>query len=443
MLALACTWLPALQLLVQVGAITAAASLATAAAAGHGRALGATEDTAAAGGDVVWRSSSCAGRGTAAADSCSAFAMQRSGTYTFTPAPGAPGLAGSVAASSCGGALAFNATTGDDEAGPLGAWQQLAVGAHCVVRYYPRADAFVFSRLQRRVALPWPRLQFTAATDSDWGALSWGAGAAMVKGNAAPSLRAWAAGNPAATANATLHGTPGGFGGPVLLWHKTNATGHGAAAAQAPGAAVAIAPLDHWDSNALLLSKASATYRDGCDEEEGPSDDCWLAAGVAALPIVPAEGVRMSTVLLGRPGLQRATRALGAVLRNVHNTTRIRDANVETLSYWSDNAAGYSFWSVPNNDIDIWGPIGALFLKLHEEYMKAGIAFGSWESDNTMGRIPAIDANGTSHGGWCFSDWTAWNRTLYPTGGSVRGDGWPAKMRALQNSAIQQPMSFV
>ena len=67
----------------------------------------------------------------------------------------------------------------------------------------------------------------------------------------------------------------------------------------------------------------------------------------------------MSTVLLGRPGLQRATRALGAVLRNVHNTTRIRDANVETLSYWSDNAAGYSFWSVPGNDIDIWGTFHA------------------------------------------------------------------------------------
>ena len=84
-----------------------------------------------------------------------------------------------------------------------------------------------------------------------------------------------------------------------------------------------------------------------------------IDAGVVALPIVPSDGVEMSTVLLGRPGLQRATRALGAVLRNVHNTTRIRDANVETLSYWSDNAAGYSFWSVPGNDIDIWGTFHA------------------------------------------------------------------------------------
>ena len=48
------------------------------------------------------------------------------------------------------------------------------------------------------------------------------------------------------------------------------------------------------------------------------------------------------------------------------------------------------------------GPIGALYLKLHEEYMKAGIAFGSWESDNTMGRIPSIDRSGKTHGGWCF-----------------------------------------
>ena len=84
---------------------------------------------------IVWRSS-CE-RSAAAAGSCSTFVMQHSGAYTFTPASGsvtsagAATLAGSIAAGSCGGPLAFNATTGD-EAGPLGEWQQLAIGAHCV-----------------------------------------------------------------------------------------------------------------------------------------------------------------------------------------------------------------------------------------------------------------------------------------------------------------------
>ena len=137
----------------------------------------------------------------------------------------------------------------------------------------------------------------------------------MVTGEPAPSLRTWAAEHPPGTENGTLNGNPGGFGGPVLLWSKSNAS------ALLPEPVIAMAALDHWDSNQLLMSRASATYRDGCDEE-GRSDDCWLAAGVASLSIVPASGVQMSTVLLGRPGLQRAARALGSVLRNVHNSTR-------------------------------------------------------------------------------------------------------------------------
>ena len=99
--------------------------------------------------------------------------------------------------------------------------------------------------------------------------------------------------------------------------------------------------------------------------------------------------------------------------------------------------------SVPGNILGIWGPIGALYMKLHEEYMKKGIGFGSWESDNTFERIPSIGSDGKTHGGWCFSDWTKWNSTLYPTGGLVSGEGWPAKMRALQNREIEQPMQFV
>ena len=127
-----------------------------------------------------------------------------------------------------------------------------------------------------------------------------------------------------------------------------------------------------------------------------------------------------------------------------HNTTRLRDQHVTTLSYWSDNAAGYSWWSMPGNNIDGYGPIGELFLRLHKEYLREGIMFGSWESDNTFGRINAINAQGKTAGGWCFEDWTTWNETLYPGGGSVAAGsgGWPAKMRALQNHTIQAPMGF-
>jgi hypothetical protein len=350
--------------------------------------------------DVVWRNACLRG-----SSACSSFEMDASGGYRLIAAPGAPALTGSIGPAH---GVSFNATDDADDNSPLGGYQQLAVhlqpgqsseGNTLTVQYYPQADAFIFSRLQKRVLLPWPRFQFSRQVDSSWGAMSWTSGGAMVTGEAAPSLRTWAASHPPGTENATLHGRPGGFGGPVLLWHKSNATTKGAAPLPEP--VVAMAALDHWDSNQLLVSKASGTYRDRCDEE-GQSDDCWLAAGVAALSIVPTSGVQMSTLLLGRPGLQRAARALGSILRNKHNSTRLRDANVETLSYWSDNAAGYSFWSVGGNDIDIWGPIGPLFLKLHEEYMKAGIAFGSWESDNTFGRVPSIDEFGKTHGGWCF-----------------------------------------
>ena len=78
----------------------------------------------------------------------------------------------------------------------------------------------------------------------------------------------------------------------------------------------------HSYSNAYIYRAGLAGLHLGCAAKKS-RDDCWLAAGVVALPIVPADGVQMSTLLLGRPGLQRTARALGAVLRNVHNTTRL------------------------------------------------------------------------------------------------------------------------
>lgn len=384
---------------------------------------------------------------------CSSFTMEINGSYRFIATPGAPVLDGFLPATAAGTPSHFLPSSGSDD-GPLGPWQQLAVGGgdggggttNCTVRYYPNADTFVFARMQGPgPAVAWPRFQFSREIDGQWGAISWVSGGAMVAGAAAPSLRRWAAAHPAGTANATLHGKPGGFGGPILLWHQPLSPSPSPSQQQGAAAAVGMVPLDYWDSNTLLVSPASPPrryYREQrCDTE---SDDCWLSAGVLSPDIVPASGVWMSTALVGRPGLARVTRAMGSVLRNVHGSRRLRDAHVQALSYWTDNAAGYSFWSVPGNDLDLWGPIGPLYLKLHAEYMKAGIHFGAWESDNTFHRIPSIGSDGKTHGGWCFSDWTRWNLSLYPTGGKVAhgSNGWPAQMRALQDPAIQTTMAF-
>ena len=59
-----------------------------------------------------------------------------------------------------------------------------------------------------------------------------------------------------------------------------------------------------------------------------------------------------SALLLARPGLMRATRALGALLRQVHGTVRRRSAGVTQLSYWNDNQAGYRcVWSAADNGL--------------------------------------------------------------------------------------------
>jgi hypothetical protein len=65
------------------------------------------------------------------------------------------------------------------------------------------------------------------------------------------------------------------------------------------------------------------------------------------------------------------------------------------------------------------------------------------EPGSTFKRIPAISAEGKTAEGWCFSDWTRWNETQYPSGESVHDPkGWAARMRALQISSTQMPMDF-
>jgi len=70
-----------------------------------------------------------------------------------------------------------------------------------------------------------------------------------------------------------------------------------------------------------------------------------INATSAARVLPPPARTSLRAVLVCRGGLKRATMAWGSLLRRFHNTTRSRGAAVSSLSYWDDNAAGYSFWS--------------------------------------------------------------------------------------------------
>lgn len=94
-----------------------------------------------------------------------------------------------------------------------------------------------------------------------------------------------------------------------------------------------------------------------------PFEECHL--GVS--PITQSKGgkcERFNTTiaLLARPGLTRATRAFGSIIRQVHNTTRKRGPGVTQLSYWSDNQAGYSWWTVgPDQKVGKWKQLSDSF----------------------------------------------------------------------------------
>ena len=67
--------------------------------------------------------------------------------------------------------------------------------------------------------------------------------------------------------------------------------------------------------------------------------------------------------MLARPGITRTTRAFGSLLRQAQNTTRRRGPAVTQLSYWNDNQAGYSWWTV-GHDQTVWGLPEDIYLTL-------------------------------------------------------------------------------
>ena len=153
-----------------------------------------------------------------------------------------------------------------------------------------------------------------------------------------------------------------------------------------------LSALDHFSVNApqyasgnafsLWMSSNSTLY---------PKQNKTLVAAV--LP--PPAGTVLKSVLLARGKLKRATLALGGLLRQFHNTTRSRGSATTQLSYWDDNAAGYSFWS--HHDLDLWGPPQNIYRALKASYAAQQIPVRQWEIDPRGIHDPMVF---TSYGWW-------------------------------------------
>ena len=171
--------------------------------------------------------------------------------------------------------------------------------------------------------------------------------------------------------------------------------------ASRPRAAIAFSPLDHFSSQNAAC---------------GAAQDAGAAFGAATSytgSAAPA-GARLSALLVARPGLKRATVAAGALLRQRFQTARRRGAGTRTLSYWSDNAAGYSFWSAAAN-LSQWGVPETIFRQLHAGYRALGVPIVQWEVDSNF----VTRRYGTFARGWCWTSWREWNTTFYPSGGQL------------------------
>jgi hypothetical protein len=283
----------------------------------------------------------------------------------------------------------------------VGGYDQLKVGSQCSVRYYAGSDAFVFERLVSASGgePAWPQLSREPPTPSKplgLRALSWEP-SYMLKGNVLSNLS----------------GT-GRSDGPLIVFDDV--------AANRTGATLVLSALDHFSANApqwsssvngrfsMWMSSDAALY---------PMQNATLASAV--LP--PPAGTTLRSVVLARSKLKRATLAWGSFQRQYHNTTRSRGLGTGQLSYWDDNAAGYSFWS--HHDLDIWGPPENIYRNLKASYAKQQIPVRQWEIDPRGIHDPKTF---TSYG-WAYLDWLTWNRTLFPRGGAIKswllenGDG--------------------
>jgi hypothetical protein len=194
-------------------------------------------------------------------------------------------------------------------------------------------------------------------------------------------------------ASAAMHASDG----PLLLFSAAD-----------PPDALAFSALDNFTVSSAGCGSSSSSSGSG-------GGGALPGFGSAFHPTgTPPPGAALAMLLLGRPGLKRASIAWGAALRRAYGASRRRGVGSRELSYWSDNAAGYSFWSVPGR-LDTWGQPEAIFRALHAGYRALGIPIVQWEVDSNM--LPG--APSPWFGGWCWKDWRHFNTTLYPSGGAL------------------------
>lgn len=264
----------------------------------------------------------------------------------------------------------------------------LTVGldGHLSTRYYPVADVFVFTRLPLTANLPqsWPAFSSDGFPEGEDNlklrCLSWGEHFFF----------------PGMVLPRTAHTNPSPFtmqqcksGGPLFVFGIDELAGTG----------FVLSALDNFTTQTADGIRVSVG-QGGCGKR------CTLFSS--------------SAVLLARPGLTRSTRAFGAFIRQWHNTTRKRGPGVTQLSYWNDNQAGYSWWTV-GPDQEVWGKPEDIYLKLKAEYDKVGIPIRGWEPDNNWladyGGNASLWGNGSGTAkNWIGRQWD-YNPELYPSGG--------------------------
>lgn len=142
-----------------------------------------------------------------------------------------------------------------------------------------------------------------------------------------------------------------------------------------------------------------------------------LGGGTLAMSAVPTNapaGSVFTSVLVARPHVTRAYQAWGSFQRQLHNTVRARGSGVGQLSYWDDNEAGYSYWSAAKN-LNQWGVPEDIFLQLIKSYHQQGVPIAAFEVDCNF----EYEIWWPTYGGWCWSDWSQWNATAFPSGGNL------------------------